>query len=109
MEEYRKFLVTSHEVWEDFTTGRRRKNNQSATNWNNEPGAFTNRQFENSDGKPIWKGSGVVKDYVPAWERSFKKSMEAKQQRMEQARANLMLNMTPITVSDKHPPLNGQQ
>ena len=29
-EEYKKFLATSHEVWEDFTTGRRRKNNQTS-------------------------------------------------------------------------------
>lgn len=109
-EEYKRFLETSHEVWEDFTTGRRRKNNhnQTSTNWNNEPGTLTQRQLENSEGKPIWKGSGTVKDYVPAWERSFKKSMIAKQQRMEQAKANLM-TVTPVPASEKHPQLSGGQ
>ena len=42
---YDKMLETSAENWEDFTTGRRRKHNQTSTNWNgdDEPGAFTNR------------------------------------------------------------------
>ena len=44
--EYGKFLETSMEVWEDFTTGRRRKQNQTSSNWNEEPGAFTHRQMQ---------------------------------------------------------------
>ena len=103
-------LEASAENWEDFTTGRRRKINQTSTNWNgdgDDPGAFTNRGIQqvDSNGKPIWRASGVVRNYVPAWERSFKKSMIAKQQRLEQAKKDLN-NQTPLPTSDKHPPLN---
>ena len=44
--QYDKMLEASAENWEEFTTGRRRKINQTSTNWNgdgDEPGAFTNR------------------------------------------------------------------
>ena len=43
---YDRMLEASAENWEDFTTGRRRKINQTSTNWNgdgDDPGAFTNR------------------------------------------------------------------
>lgn len=112
---YERLLESSNEHWEDFTTGRKRKNNQTSTNWhdggNDEPGGFTHRQLQHldSNGKPIWKGSGTVKNYVPAWERSFKKSMMAKQQRMEAAKHVPVSHYTPMASSDKHPPVHKQQ
>ena len=47
-DKYEKLLEVSLEHWEDFTTGRRRKNNQTSTNWNGdgEPGSSTNRGTE---------------------------------------------------------------
>ncbi len=29
-----------------------------------------------ANGKPIWKGSGNVVNYMPAWERNFQKSLQ---------------------------------
>ena len=28
-----------------------------------------------ANGKPVWRGSGSVVNYVPAWEKNFKKSV----------------------------------
>ena len=64
------------------------------------------RQQTDSNGKPIWRASGVVRNYIPAWERSFKKSMLAKQERLAQARFNMSTNYTPIPSSEKNPVLS---
>ena len=75
MTQYEELLQASHECWEDFTTGRRRKPN-AAANAAQGSGARPVEGKEavdtiDANGKPIWKGSGTVVNYVPAWERNF--------------------------------------
>lgn len=88
MYNYDQLLQASLENWEDFTTGRRRKfqsgANSSLNNRNNPDGSNNPGQPEtvDSNGKPIWRGSGTVVNYVPAWERKFQKSMQQKQARL---------------------------
>ena len=76
MANYDLLLEAAQENWEDFTTGKRRKNQRGASSsMNNKHSKGTEEEqvpeaFD-SNGKPIWRGSGTVVNYMPAWERKF--------------------------------------
>ena len=88
MENYQELLTASQENWEDFTTGKRRKpqggpdgpiqNNK----FSGDPKDIGAQQTLDANGKVIWKGSGTVVNYMPAWERKFQKSLQQKQARL---------------------------
>mmetsp|Transcript_4609 Transcript_4609/g.5679 ORF Transcript_4609/g.5679 Transcript_4609/m.5679 type:complete len:122 (-) Transcript_4609:1930-2295(-) len=74
MAKYESLLQASHECWEDFTTGRRRRQNAINQAQNSAVRPVEAKELADTldaSGKPIWKGSGTVVSYVPAWERNF--------------------------------------
>lgn len=88
MANYDTLLQASHENWEDFTSGRRRKytipNNNVAgvqNNTANDGGVASSKDagavdsIDPNKSNPAWKGSGHVVNYVPAWERNFQRSL----------------------------------
>ena len=85
MENYEKLQHASLENWEDFTTGRRRKH---VVNTSNAAAGKTPLEGKeavdtlDANGKPIWKASGTVVNYMPAWERNFQRSLQQKQARL---------------------------
>lgn len=90
MAAYEEQLRAAQEDWEDFTTGKRRKfttgtaatQQAKHTGDPKDIGAGGQQDGVDANGKPVWKGSGNVVNYVPAWERNFQKSMQQKQARL---------------------------
>jgi len=73
---YDQLLQAAQENWEDFTTGKRRKFQSGVNSSLNAKNSELNKDTPypetfDANGKPIWKGSGTVVNYVPAWERKF--------------------------------------
>lgn len=75
MSNYEELLRTAKEHWEEFTTGKRRRiafqSGGPSSILNARNGESANQEGVDMKGNPIWRGSGSVVNYVPAWERNF--------------------------------------
>ena len=75
MENYEKLLKGSQECWEQFTTGKRGRKPQhsgaNATMNNKESMRDMRADALGADGKPVWRGSGSVANYMPTWEKNY--------------------------------------
>ena len=75
MENYDRLLKASQECWEQFTTGKRGRKPQNsganATMNNKESMRDMRADALGADGKPVWRGSGSVANYMPTWEKNY--------------------------------------